>query len=288
MEYKKDIHQGQTENTENKGVSGNFHPSSSENSIPLSVILKRTEKLVTALYMVTDCMEGNEPIKIELRSIGVSLLRETHASITKTSIEASLRFHEVKKGIAEIKSLLGIGATIGFVSEMNFTILEKEFSELESLIDEIKETPKMFSLPHTFFEGSKSESVLLGETLFSEKENTAPVNSAIYKGHIKDTVHKGQDKLIRPLSKTPTEAEERQQKELQKALSIGLKHERRSTILKIVKDKKEVTIKDISNLYTTCSEKTIQRELIALVAEGVLKKAGEKRWSRYSLATPKV
>ena len=31
------------------------------------------------------------------------------------------------------------------------------------------------------------------------------------------------------------------------------------------------------------SEKTVQRELFALVKEGVLKKEGEKRWSVYKL-----
>ena len=42
-------------------------------------------------------------------------------------------------------------------------------------------------------------------------------------------------------------------------------------------------IKDIVMSITGCSEKTIQRELSALVAQGVLKKIGEKRWSRYEL-----
>jgi hypothetical protein len=43
-------------------------------------------------------------------------------------------------------------------------------------------------------------------------------------------------------------------------------------------------IKDVSPLVTGCSEKTIQRELSAMVRSGILKKVGEKRWSRYSLA----
>jgi hypothetical protein len=32
-----------------------------------------------------------------------------------------------------------------------------------------------------------------------------------------------------------------------------------------------------------CSEKTIQRELIVLVSEKVVKKEGERRWSVYSI-----
>jgi hypothetical protein len=43
-------------------------------------------------------------------------------------------------------------------------------------------------------------------------------------------------------------------------------------------------IKDVSPLIEGCSEKTIQRELMSMVHNGTLKKIGEKRWSRYSLA----
>ena len=43
-------------------------------------------------------------------------------------------------------------------------------------------------------------------------------------------------------------------------------------------------IKDVSPLIKGCSEKTIQRELLSMVKSGILKKEGEKRWSKYSLA----
>jgi hypothetical protein len=33
----------------------------------------------------------------------------------------------------------------------------------------------------------------------------------------------------------------------------------------------------------SCSEKTLQRELVSMVKNGVLDKMGEKRWSRYFL-----
>lgn len=58
---------------------------------------------------------------------------------------------------------------------------------------------------------------------------------------------------------------------------------RTQLILGTLKKGQELTIKDIAVSVTGCSEKTIQRELLALVAKGVLKKKGERRWSRYSL-----
>lgn len=57
---------------------------------------------------------------------------------------------------------------------------------------------------------------------------------------------------------------------------------RRQEILNSLSDD-PISIKDISNYISGCSEKTIQRELNALLEEGRIKKIGEKRWSRYLL-----
>ena len=44
-----------------------------------------------------------------------------------------------------------------------------------------------------------------------------------------------------------------------------------------------MTKQDIAQTIRDCSEKTIQRELIALIQGGIVKKTGERRWSKYSL-----
>jgi len=59
------------------------------------------------------------------------------------------------------------------------------------------------------------------------------------------------------------------------------KEERSNKIIALIKDKKEISIKDISTTLTDCSEKTIQRELNSLISKGQIKKSGSKRWSRY-------
>ena len=59
---------------------------------------------------------------------------------------------------------------------------------------------------------------------------------------------------------------------------------RAEQILSVIKDKKSASIKDIAAAVTDCSEKTIQRELIQLIEEGLVKRVGERRWSLYVLA----
>jgi hypothetical protein len=60
---------------------------------------------------------------------------------------------------------------------------------------------------------------------------------------------------------------------------------RRERILGIIRDKGQVTIKDVSTAITDVSEKTIQRELMSLISDGSIVKEGERRWSKYSIAT---
>lgn len=59
--------------------------------------------------------------------------------------------------------------------------------------------------------------------------------------------------------------------------------DRRERIKTVLEAKGEATIKDIADVITDCSSKTIQRELNALIKDGVVKRQGERRWSRYSI-----
>jgi hypothetical protein len=58
---------------------------------------------------------------------------------------------------------------------------------------------------------------------------------------------------------------------------------RRARILSVIRTIGHANIKDISAVVTDCSEKTIQREVIAMIDEGILGKEGERRWSMYHI-----
>jgi hypothetical protein len=70
--------------------------------------------------------------------------------------------------------------------------------------------------------------------------------------------------------------------------SSSSRDSRRDIILEYLKANPGATIKDISaktSLGEKCSEKTIQRELVTLVLGGIIERAGERRWSKYSIKT---
>lgn len=60
-------------------------------------------------------------------------------------------------------------------------------------------------------------------------------------------------------------------------------HNRTTRIMEVLKEKGQASIKDVSDVITDCSEKTIQRELNALIKDGTVVREGERRWSRYSV-----
>lgn len=60
--------------------------------------------------------------------------------------------------------------------------------------------------------------------------------------------------------------------------------DRRSRIKTVLAARGTASIKDIAAVVTECSEKTIQRELNAMIEDNEVARHGERRWSVYSLA----
>ena len=124
---------------------------------------KKTEKLVTALYMVTDCMDTDDAIKGKLRHLGVELLSDMYNLSLLSPMDKHTHISTSISHVDELLSFIEIAYTIGFISEMNTAILKKEFmvltGELEAHLKKDKHftftlDEQMFSLPVTKEEDS--------------------------------------------------------------------------------------------------------------------------------------
>ena len=51
----------------------------------------------------------------------------------------------------------------------------------------------------------------------------------------------------------------------------------------ILEAKGQASMKDIATIISDVSEKTIQRELNAMIEDNIIKRQGERRWSVYSV-----
>ncbi|GMQ95414.1 MAG: hypothetical protein BMS9Abin13_527 [Patescibacteria group bacterium] len=309
-------------------------------------LIKKVEKLTTALYLVSSLFPDDEPLKWRLRKIALALLGD--ASVFYAPNYSSVpegTFGKLSLAVAEITALLEVAVTAKLISEMNFSILGKEYLALRVLIEshrEVENEAGAIVLPHDFFE--------LGEDEYSEESHppthlradthgqvsggsglrheflkpgfaqrvaghtrfTPPASDATEGGQVRgvgekkstDGMYNKRQKPHRdtsfadtrrhgnlPVRRAQTGAFDARSSKKVHGSGDGvlapkdIKSNRRDMILKLFKKSKskDLTIKDISGSISGCSEKTIQRELLALVAARILGKKGERRWSTYSL-----
>ena len=164
---------------------------------------------------------------------------------------------------------------------MNVNILLKEFLELNKAIEKLN--------PQNRNIGNQ---INLAE-FFREEENADihPVSQAShpsrgernYKGHTRIGVQKGSTllKAIKDMSNKIPVLYEMKVKDTKENVFEVLKKQRRDNITNLIKlNNGTATIKDIKD-KVSFGEKTLQRELVSMIQDGVLNKTGEKRWSKY-------
>ncbi|MFA6585866.1 MAG: hypothetical protein WCS86_01770 [Candidatus Paceibacterota bacterium] len=229
----------------------------------------KINKLITALYMVTDTMEKDEPIRLKLRTLGVEILSDT-ASGQRGNLNG------LNEKIVSILSFLSISFDIRMISEMNSNILRKEFEELKLSIQEFT------SRNNLWLEGFlETPQVSLSD---KEKDFSKGHNPSLYKGQsTRIGVQKGST-LMNALNKVEHGSALRSFSEDRGLIKKG----RRDSIIKVLGQKPDgMSIRDIAvalqGVNEEVGEKTLQRELVSMVKDNVLKKTGEKRWSQYFL-----
>jgi len=212
-------------------------------------IYKKTEKLASAMYMITNLFSENEPLKWTLRRKSGDLVSFiiNYKDVSESNEIDLLNIVKVK--VLELVSFLEIALHGGLISTMNFSILKQEFSNLlDVLNNKINVSKDIFNKPisKSFFEVEEGFNRLNNEDLRIKKT----VFDSIKDKNNKDSF---------------------------------IKSNRQNLIIGLLKKKKELSIKDISQVIKNCSEKTIQRELNLFITKGVIKRTGVRRWSKYSL-----
>lgn len=271
---------------ENKGQNNKSHiekyggpaPLDFFNNAPLfTFFFKKTEKVITALYMVTGLLADAEPIKWKIRSLGAEMLSLTNSLKDKFSTERDSVVHALKSHILEVSSLLDISKYAGLMSDMNVGILNNELKELGSMFERDASygaNSGSLIMDHSFFSTERTHDARTGAGASIRNETVAYPK----KHSDMHETPKAHAKPVRTLQSKDHADEGEFRRKTEK------KDHRRDAILAVIRKKGKVTIKDVSLTMQEVSEKTIQRELSALIEEGILKKEGERRWSRYSLA----
>lgn len=222
-----------------------------ERDIRRVYIYKKAERLAKAIHLITPAFAEAVSLRARADAIAIALV---DAAIKPPATARTALARE----LLALSSLLSIARTGSLLSGMNADLIARE---AQTLLQEIAayEEPRLFleDAP-TLAELAKSAGSPKQKAVSSEQTRSREN----LKGHIKD----------KSQASVPSQS-----------VNSGIK-DRQDAILSVIRSRGgQVGIKEISTVIRNVSEKTIQRELQALIDEGVLLKEGERRWSTYSL-----
>ena len=219
-------------------------------------IYNKSYRLAAAVFLISNVIENNDELKTKMKKLSLDLVSMSVNLKDISFDQTNNLLRGIEKNALELISMLDIASVSGLISEMNGRVIKGEFqafiSELNKFSDKSNED-KNSSVKSIFTEPNK----LITENNFEKT----------YSGNNTDQSEIVKNNLI---------------------IKNGNGHKRKDTrknmILEFIKGHNNTSIKDIVPNITGCSEKTVQRELIALISENKIKKVGERRWSRYSVA----
>ncbi len=214
-------------------------------------IFKKTEKIVSVVFYILNNIEIEKKSETHISNIA-SKAHFVHENALRTLEIKPASSKEVLEQFAQ--ALIGLDSTLR-IAAMSSVITGEVLTVLVNEID----------------------TVLRGLQSYITQENSADLSFFTNLGASSNTPPQ---RTTQRMAQSPTQQHESGNKSATSAQSTV---DRRDRIKTILEAKGEATIKDISEIVTDCSEKTVQRELNAMIEDNIVKRQGERRWSRYSL-----
>ncbi len=232
-------------------------------------VIKKTERIVYGVYLLSAFIPRTEVLHGDLKRTSHALLKLASQFAHTTGIRVS-QVDDIHASLQYLSSLLSLSCLSGYISESNIEIFKSEINYLHKHVEElstktVSESQQMHVRQDMFVVGQARQAKPQPAHQVSIKDIEAGLAPAA--SFIKDKTKP----QIRPL--TPSVKQTEMPKE-----------DRDEKILQVIRDKRTVSIKDISSVVFDCSEKTIQRTLQALIDKGRVTKDGDRRWAKYSLA----
>jgi hypothetical protein len=214
-------------------------------------IFKKTEKIVSAVFYTTRSMRNTDTKDIVISDIEASartLMETCHKTLKATGGSAQVRIEDLALSLIQLETTLTIGGAANCIDR---GLLEVFRHEIDSLHRGLR------------------------KYVHTDDSDLFQVDDHMVLPRIAVRSERGKERSLQP-----------QRREGSFASSGGVgassgQQDRRTRIIDILRDKGAATIKDISTIITDCSEKTIQRELIGLIKDGIIQREGERRWSKY-------
>ncbi len=223
-------------------------------------VFKRVEKLVSVIFYILSHIETKDTNKTHL-----DLIKDRALKTHEISLETlQLQDQSVIAGLETLQyALLGTDSTLRVAAAAKvlpqdlFLLTTEQIDGIQRYINNhyTKDNNFVFSGDSVLPSQTSTKSV-------AKKATAAPKTSRPKKVNI-------------PAGDISTDA----------YLVYSQMTDRAERIKTVLEAKPQASVKDIAEVITDVSEKTIQRELNSLIEKGQVVREGERRWSRYSVAS---
>ena len=322
MQSQKDNNKNSLENKAGTGESSaaitNYH--GVFNHEAYRVTADASGNITTAIYMISDFLENTDPLKATIRSTAVGIMDSLYRALHLDKKERAEILAKAYNDYYALISYLKVIQKNGFVSEMNYKVISREIEKertrihahLERSLPYDKKRSRTravesFSFASDFFDDTRENNTSRSQGTRSDSPAPKPVSQQKSQKSVKDSKESHEDSLKtnestsseeeKPVfvERNPNRALDNyrarknagkkgvKQKAKRKPKLNEAKIERKENIIKILKQKSDASINDITALTKNYSLKTIQRDLKELIKDNLVKKEGSRRWSTYNL-----
>ena len=228
-------------------------------------VFKRAERIASVVFYVLSYIPPDQRTQVHhthLSDKAMQLHEAAIASLNLKEYEAKDNLHDFMQTLVALESTLHVASAARVVT-----------AEVERVItDEIDILLRM--IRNHYLDPQERGQGSTDTTLPPLASTTPPVRS-------RESASGGKPA-------TPTRREQRPtprgDMSSQASAVYGPGPARVDRIKTVLEAKGEASIKDIAEVISDCSEKTIQRDLNGLIDSGEVIRHGERRWSRYTIA----
>jgi len=219
-------------------------------------VFKKTEKTVSVVFYIMSYIEKNERTEFHLKTLNEKAMKVHESALETLSLyeyEAKEKIFSFQQSLVDLEGVLTIANAARVLTDEVFALLLGEVD----LVQRYLRNHFAGEIPLAMREHSSKKTAPSQARVSTKTSTPRPTRSAIPSGDISSDAHMVYSQLV----------------------------DRGSRIKTVLEAKPEATIKDIAEVITDVSEKTIQRELNSLIEKGQVIRQGERRWSRYSVAS---
>ena len=214
-----------------------------------NMVFKKTERVASAVFYILAHVELNDRTKVHYNNLSdkaMNLHEAVIASLNLFEYEVRDKIYPVQQALVVLQSAMNLASAAKLIT-----------SDMEAVVGEETDVVLRYIRNHY-------------------------INPAATPVRIT-----GSDPKPKPQTKTPRRARPNipaNDFSSDAVLVYSDLGDRTARIKTVLDAKPEATIKDLSEIITDVSTKTIQRDLNSLIASGEVIRQGERRWSKYSIA----